>query len=140
MHASAPETIDAGPVQHLRTTVEGDLHGLPLGDVALALHPTPAVCGTPREAARAVIARVEAHQRGLYTGFWGPWSADGRTALYVNLRCLQVFHDRASLFVGAGITAGSDAHAEWEETTQKASTWSLPIEALGRGPVTSPPR
>jgi isochorismate synthase len=140
VHAGAPETIDAGPVQHLRTTVEGELSGVPLGDVALAIHPTPAVCGAPRDAARAVIGQVEAHDRRLYTGFWGPWSADGHTALYVNLRCLQLFHDRASLLVGAGITAGSDAHAEWDETTQKASTWSLPIETLGRGPVTSPPR
>jgi isochorismate synthase len=140
VRAGAPETINAGPVQHLRTTVEGELHGVPLGDVALAIHPTPAVCGAPRDVARAVIGRVEAHDRRLYTGFWGPWSADGHTALFVNLRCLQLFNDQASLLVGAGITAGSDAHAEWEETTQKASTWSRPIGALGRGPVISPPR
>jgi len=131
VHAGAPETINAGPVQHLRTTVEGELHGVPLGDVALAIHPTPAVCGAPREAARSVIRQVEAHDRRLYTGFWGPWSADGLTALHVNLRCLQMFPGTASLFVGAGITAGSDASGEWDETAHKASTWTRLIEALG---------
>ena len=133
VHAGAPVTIDAGPVQHLRTLVEGELHGVPLGDVALAVHPTPAVCGAPRDSARALIQQVEPHDRRLYTGFWGPWSADGLTALYVNLRCLQVFPGTASLLVGAGITAGSDASAEWEETTHKASTWTRLIEALGVG-------
>lgn len=133
VHAGAPATIDAGPVQHLRTLVEGDLHGVPLGDVALAVHPTPAVCGAPREAARALIQRVEPHDRRLYTGFWGPWSADGLTRLHVNLRCIQLFPGSASLLVGAGITAGSEAQAEWEETTHKASTWTRLIEALGAG-------
>jgi isochorismate synthase len=131
VHAGTPTTIDAGPVQHLRTLVEGDLGDVPLGDVALAVHPTPAVCGAPREAALALIAQVEPHDRRLYTGFWGPWSADGHTALYVNLRCLQVLPGTASLLVGAGITAGSDAAAEWEETAQKARTWTRLIEALG---------
>ena len=40
-------------------------------DLAVALHPTPAVCGTPTVAARAAIAGIEAFDRGFYTGMVG---------------------------------------------------------------------
>jgi isochorismate synthase len=135
-----PETITAGTVQHLRSTVEAGLEEVPLADVLLALHPTPAVGGTPRNAAMDLIRTLEDHERRLYTGFWGPWSADGTTELFVNLRCLQVFPDKALLYVGAGITAGSDADLEWTETAHKARTWLPLIDALDDAPVSSTPR
>ena len=126
-----PETIGAGEVVHLRSRIEADLGDGALSDVVLALHPTPAVCGTPREAAREFIRDHEAHDRGCYAGFWGPWYPDGRTELYVNIRCLRHAGDRGVIFTGAGITSGSDPQKEWEETEQKAQTWLRPISALG---------
>ena len=75
-------------------------------------------------------AEHEAHERGCYTGFWGPWNPDGRTELYVNIRCLRHMDGKAVIFTGAGITAGSDPQKEWEETEQKAQTWLRPIAAL----------
>lgn len=128
--AYPPETIGAGEVVHLRSRIEADLGGATLSDVVLALHPTPAVCGTPRDAALNSIRASEAHDRRLYTGFWGPWCPDGRTDLYVNIRCLLHTGENAVIFTGAGITEGSDPHKEWEETEQKAQTWLRPIEAL----------
>lgn len=119
-----PEVMAAGEVAHLRTRVEADLGEHPLSDLVLALHPTPAVCGTPREAARAFIGKNEEHDRGLYTGFWGPWCPDGRTELYVNIRCFRHGGGRATVFAGAGITGGSDPLLEWAETEQKASIWT----------------
>jgi isochorismate synthase len=129
--AFPPETIGAGEVVHLRSRIEADLGEGTLSDVVLALHPTPAVCGTPRDTAREFIHQYEAHDRGCYTGFWGPWYPDGRTELYVNIRCLHHAVDHAVVFAGAGITSGSDPQKEWEETEQKAQTWLRPIEALG---------
>ncbi len=125
-----PEVIRAGHVAHLRTTIHADLGTRTLGEVVLALHPTPAVCGTPKTKARAFIAKHEKHDRELYAGFWGPWSPDEVTELFVNIRCMRVFADSATLYVGAGITAGSEAGAEWNETEQKAQTWLRPIAAL----------
>ncbi|MCB0763665.1 MAG: chorismate-binding protein [Flavobacteriales bacterium] len=118
-----PEVVHAGNVAHLRTVVEADLGGRALSEVVLALHPTAAVCGTPREAAMAFIAATERHERSLYSGFWGPWSADGETELFVNLRCMQAHGTAVTLFVGAGIVPGSDPEQEWEETEHKANTW-----------------
>ena len=131
--ARGPEVVRAGQVAHLRTSIHADLGDRLLSDLVLALHPTPAVCGSPRPEAKAFIKGHEQHERRLYAGFWGPWSPDGYTELFVNIRCMQVFEREATLHVGAGITAGSDPEAEWAETEQKARTWLDPIHALRAG-------
>lgn len=118
-----PEVMLAGPVAHLRTVLEADLGDCILGELVLALHPTPAVCGTPTAAAHTFIAGHEKHQRSLYSGFWGPWNADGPTELFVNLRCMHAVAGKVQLYTGAGITAGSDPELEWAETERKARTW-----------------
>lgn len=118
-----PEVLEAGPVAHLHTTLEADLGDCILGELVLALHPTPAVCGAPTALARKFINAHEQHQRSLYTGFWGPWNADGPTELFVNLRCMHATPGNMQLYAGAGITAGSDAEMEWTETTRKAGMW-----------------
>ncbi|MFT3884175.1 MAG: chorismate-binding protein [Flavobacteriales bacterium] len=118
-----PSVRKAGPVAHLHTVLEADLGERLLSELVLALHPTPAVCGTPTDAAQQFIAQHETHDRGLYTGFWGPWNADGPTDLFVNIRCMRIHGGSAELHVGAGITAGSDPAAEWEETEHKADSW-----------------
>jgi isochorismate synthase len=128
--ARGPSVVKAGQVAHLRTFIHADLGDKMLSDLVLALHPTPAVCGSPRSMAKAFIAANEQHDRALYAGFWGPWSPDGFTELFVNIRCMRVFDDQATLYVGAGITAGSDPQAEWNETEQKAQTWLKPIAGL----------
>lgn len=117
-----PQVMQAGPVAHLRTVLEADLGETLLGDLILELHPTPAVCGSPTRNAHGFIAANEKHDRSLYAGFWGPWNAEGPTELFVNLRCLRYVTGKAQLFVGAGITAGSDPEMEWTETERKAET------------------
>lgn len=125
-----PQVTAANEVAHLHTRMQADLHGTPLSDLVLALHPTPAVGGWPKAPAIAFIRTNEAHDRGLYTGFWGPWNPDGRTDLFVNIRCMRLQEDHGLLYVGAGITAGSDAAAEWNETEEKAQAWVRPIAGL----------
>ena len=123
------EVMHAGELAHLRTVIETDLNDLPLSELVIALHPTPAVCGTPREAAKAFIAANEAHDRSLYAGFWGPWCPDGRTELFVNIRCLHAADGKAVVFAGAGITADSDPDGEWKETVAKAAVL---LDAIAR--------
>jgi anthranilate/para-aminobenzoate synthase component I len=48
----------------------------------------------------------------------------------VNIRCSQAINDELELAVGGGITSGSNASHEWEETEHKARTWTRIIEAL----------
>lgn len=116
-----PELVSLSSVTHLATSVTGRL-GQPaptaLGLVA-ALHPTPAVGGSPRDAALAAIAELEGFDRGLYAGpvGWVDRRGDGDWA--VALRCARVDGRRAVLSAGAGIVAGSDPEQEWTETQAK---------------------
>lgn len=118
-----PEVLAAGPVAHLRTRITAHVDGRAIEELVTAIHPTPAVCGIPTNVARERIAALEDRERELYAGFWGPWSADGRMDLFVNIRCMRIHHDHAELHVGAGITAGSVPALEWEETEYKAESW-----------------
>lgn len=127
--ADGPRVLKAGPVAHLHTILEAELGKVPLMDLVVRLHPTPAVGGAPKEAAHRFILKHEKHDRSLYTGFWGPWNLDGATELFVNLRCMRHQAGQTQLLVGAGITAGSDAPMEWIETERKAHTWLRALEA-----------
>jgi isochorismate synthase len=119
--AGATETIQVGPVEHLRTPISGG----PLSDAlaaAQALHPTPAVCGLPRQRALEYIRTHEPHRRELYTGVIGMLFPDGSGHLFVNLRCMQLAGGRALIYVGGGITPESNPQSEWQETVLKSGT------------------
>ena len=127
---TGPEVHAAGPVSHLRTRFTGPLDHVPVVRMAAKLHPTPAVGGTPTGPAQDFIRNSEMHERRLYAGYWGPWSENGRSSLYVNLRCMEIGRQEALLYLGGGITAGSDADREWEETEAKALTLERPMAAV----------
>jgi menaquinone-specific isochorismate synthase len=125
-------TVDPGPslmrfanVQHLATWITGRLDGRqPSTDqsvlaLADALHYTPAVCGTPAEAAMELIRDLEEMDRGRYAGPVGWVDARGNGEWGIALRCAEVDGRRARLFAGCGIVAGSDPAAELAETQAK---------------------
>ena len=121
-----PMTVRAANLTHLCTTFKvdtktTDFHDL--GGVMLnLLHPTSAVCGMPKEPASDLVNEIESHDRKFYTGYLGPVYINNEIALYVNLRCMELFKDKANLFAGAGVTANSDPGKEWEETELKFNT------------------
>lgn len=121
--AGSTGTRQAGTVEHLKTQYmleskdpEKDLQ------LAFSLHPTSAVCGMPYKEAMAFIERTERFDRKYYSGFLGPVKADGNFALYVNLRCAELYSDGLVLYAGAGLNAMSDAQSEWQETLNKMDT------------------
>lgn len=118
----APDLLRLDGVQHLHTAIEGRLQpGAPPDLLALAgrLHPTPAIGGAPRAAARAFLARHEALDRGLYGGGVGWLAAGGNGELAVALRCALLQGGRATLWAGAGVVEGSEPEAELAETRLK---------------------
>jgi len=119
---SKPYTSGAGTIEHIRTDFEFSIENNQ--DVIIkiieALHPTPAVCGQSKNQALKIIRETEKHDREYYTGFLGTYNIDEKTELFVNLRCSKITNSGFILFVGGGITAGSIAKNEWEETTMKA--------------------
>lgn len=121
IEAAAPSERVAGHLSHLCSRIA--FHSVkPALEIARALHPTPAVAGLPQADALDWIRAHEGYDRGCYTGFLG-WTGNTQgTHLFVNLRCMQLDNGNALLYVGGGITAQSDPHAEWEETEHKAET------------------
>lgn len=118
-----PYTARAGQLVHLKTDFHFTLKDTDhLGDVLQELHPTPAVCGLPKEEAYQFILQTEPHDRLFYSGIIGWIDPQGDTTLYVNLRCMHVEGNTATLYAGGGILPDSTADSEWEETQQKMNT------------------
>ncbi len=119
------QSVRAGNLWHLKSEVRGTL--LPqtgVKEIITALHPTPAVCGIPTQEAREFILEHENYPRTFYTGFLGELNLWGNkeSSLFVNLRCMELKGDKATIYVGGGITAASDPMSEWIETQNKSKT------------------
>ncbi|WP_424493734.1 chorismate-binding protein [Salinimicrobium sp. GXAS 041] len=145
-------TVQAGNLLHLRTDIQGNFGRSPVSNtnsaanlkqVISALHPTPAVCGLPKELAKKFILEEEGYDREFYTGYLGELNIQQvtqrtqnkrnvenlayravkkETSLFVNLRCMKIENDKAILFIGGGITKDSVPKDEWQETINKAET------------------
>ena len=144
LNIGEPETSRAGALLHLKSDIAGDFKtDFNLRSVLEKLHPTPAVCGYPKDLAKEFILKNENYSRQYYTGFLGELNMTtktirsatkrnlehsayrrqrGITNLYVNLRCMKLVDNNAQLFVGGGITADSMAEDEFWETHNKLKT------------------
>ena len=123
MTEKGPYTARAGQLVHLKTDFHFQLKGTGLlGNLLKELHPTPAVCGLPKEEAYAFIPENEGYERRYYTGFIGWLDPEGATDIYVNLRCMEIRSNEAKLYAGGGILASSEVQMEWEETEEKLKT------------------
>ncbi|CAG5002681.1 Isochorismate synthase MenF [Dyadobacter sp. CECT 9275] len=123
---TGPKTVLAGNLYHLRTDFEVDSHALhfpELPSVMLRLlHPTSAVCGTPKTASLRFITDIEGYDRSFYSGFLGPVQIEGDSNIFVNLRTVRLKDKKATFYAGAGITEDSIPEKEWEETEMKIDT------------------
>ena len=130
----SPFVLHLANVMHLATDVTGvisdSLTPADLFALAEVLHPSAAVCGTPREIAKKVITELEGMSRGRYAGPVGWVDSRGEGELGIALRCAQIDANNQKqirLFAGCGIVAGSDPKKEYAESQAKL----LPIrEAL----------
>lgn len=136
-----PHTVKAGHLAHIKTDINGSFKNDQLQQIIAVLHPTPAVCGMPKNKATAFIKQNETYNRTFYTGFLGELNKTSQrkknrrntensayrlqtttSDLYVNLRCMELNHDKVKLYVGGGITASSDPEKEFIETCNKTKT------------------
>ena len=114
------ETYDhiSGNIKHLRTDFKAHVNEEELERIIQALHPTPAVCGIPKDFCRNAIADFEDHSRNFYAGYIKVESTE-IIQYFVNLRCAEFFSNAALIYVGGGITADSSPQKEWQETELK---------------------
>ena len=119
-----PYTTMAANLYHLRTDITFLLRDEgKLGDVIHTLYPTPAVCGIPKDEARQFILQHEHQSRKYYSGFVGPISPQGKTHLFVSLRCMNILPEGiCELYAGGGLLKESEMEKEWKETEAKMQT------------------
>ncbi len=130
LHANdTPGIYTLSNIQHLYTPFSGTLRpGAYILDLVAALHPTPALGGTPRGTALKVIASAEPATRGWYAAPVGWFDAEGSGTFAVAIRSAVSRGRTARLYAGAGIVADSDPDREWDETQLKFRPM---LEALG---------
>jgi len=115
-----PHVLTLARIQHLETKIAAEIpDGVTLLDILASLHPTPAVCGMPRNVARSILTKSEVFDRGWYAGAVGWFGSDGRGMFVPALRSAVSQGLAWRLFAGAGIVPGSDPVLEWEETELK---------------------
>lgn len=118
---SEVKTVQAGNLIHLRTDINAKINQSDKSSFIEALHPTPAVCGLPRDKAEKFIIDNELYDRSFYTGYLGIMEND-IASYFVNLRCMELHEKHVDIYVGGGITELSDPKAEFEETMNKLMT------------------
>src|SRR5690606_20631615 len=125
-----PGLTSTARLWHLGTLIEGELADPAISalDLAVALHPTPAVCGLPTADARRAIAALEPFERGYFAGAVGWCDIAGDGAWAVAIRCARASGRRLTLSAGAGIVPGSVPELEYRETGNKLRTI---LDALG---------
>lgn len=123
-----PETIKSGNILHLKSDIFARLKpSYDLEQLIKKLHPTPAVCGFPKQNSKAFILDNEKYDREFYAGFLGELNMASSkniktTDLFVNLRCMKIDQNQVTIYVGGGITKDSVPELEWDETVSKSLT------------------
>ncbi|ONK59362.1 uncharacterized protein A4U43_C08F5660 [Asparagus officinalis] len=117
-------------VQHLSAQLSGKLRSEDHEfDILASLHPTPAVCGLPREEARQFIIENEKFDRGMYAGPVG-WFGGNESEFAVGIRSALVGKGFSTIvYAGVGIVNGSNACSEWEELDLKASQFTKLLQS-----------
>ena len=124
-----PVVIGTDMLWHLATPITGRVaeDGPSALHLAQALHPTPAVGGSPTREALALVRRLEPRERGWMAGTVGWVDGDGDGEFALTLRSGLLHRDRLRLFAGAGIVAGSRPADEVRETGAKLGTMARAV-------------
>lgn len=126
---SSPYSVQAGNLWHIKTDISATISSdSNWEEIITALHPTSAVCGLPKAAAKEFILQNESYERSYYSGFLGELNVDlatfhtAQSDLFVNLRCMKITENNAEIFIGCGVTKDSKPEAEFFETVNKSMT------------------
>jgi menaquinone-specific isochorismate synthase len=107
-------------IQHLWTPIKAELNNAEdIEEIVKRLHPTPAICGTPREIALELISEIEDYPRGLFSGIIGWYNFDTQGEFAVAIRSALLKNKKLYAFAGCGIVDGSIPQEEFEETKLK---------------------
>lgn len=109
----------SGNIKHLRTDFFAKINEEKLENLISELHPTPAVCGIPKDFCKEKIMEIEKYNREFYAGYI-KIETEEDIYYFVNLRCAKVYKNKVMAIAGGGITALSSPEKEWKETELKS--------------------
>ena len=109
----------SGNIKHLRTDFTAKIDDNKLEELIEELHPTPAICGIPKEFCKEKIIEIEQYNREFYAGYI-KIETEEEIYYFVNLRCAKIYKNQVIAFAGGGITALSSPEKEWRETELKS--------------------
>lgn len=109
----------SGNIKHLRTDFFAKINIDKLENLISELHPTPAVCGIPKDFCKQKIVEIENYNREFYAGYI-KIETEEDIYYFVNLRCAKVYKNKVMAIAGGGITALSSPEKEWKETELKS--------------------
>lgn len=109
----------SGKIKHLRTDFKLKISPDKIDEIIKQLHPTPAVCGIPKDFCKKAITNFENEDRKFYSGY-SKIKIKNEVYYFVNLRCAEIYQNNAYLYVGGGITKDSNPIKEWHETELKS--------------------
>jgi para-aminobenzoate synthetase component 1 len=108
-------------VHQLVSTVRGRLApGLTAVDAVVACFPAGSMTGAPKLRATQLLEQIEQRARGIYSGVFGYFAADGSVDLAMVIRSIVLDGAGATIGTGGGITALSVADEELAEAKLKA--------------------
>jgi len=122
-YPKSPSVLTLPSGHHLISKFEGQLKdGVNDEDILQSLHPTPALGGSPRRRALAIIRKLEGFSRGWYGAPIGYVGRDG-AEFVVGIRSGLACGKKMSVFAGAGVVQGSKPQEEWQEVENKISNF-----------------
>ena len=119
VHYSDPYNHFSRNIKHLRTDFNAIIKEEDVQRLIDQLHPTPAVCGIPKDVCQNKIFDLEQYDRELYSGYIRLETKD-TIYYFVNLRCAKIYENKIVAFAGGGITHDSIPQKEWRETELKS--------------------
>ncbi|MCX7875036.1 MAG: isochorismate synthase [Melioribacteraceae bacterium] len=107
-------------VQHLQTKITATINEkFDIFKFLEEIHPTPAVCGYPKDVSMKFILETENFDRGLYAGVIGWFNKFNVGEFYVGIRSALLKENKLNVFAGCGIVEGSIPEKEFQETEIK---------------------
>ncbi len=107
-------------VHHLVSVVQGELFdNVSAVDLVRSVFPGGSITGAPKVRAMEIIAELEQAPRGVYCGAMGYFAFNGSCDFNIGIRTVQVADGMMRVQGGGGITARSEATAEYDESLVK---------------------
>ena len=123
-------------VHHLVSTVSGRLRpDVGLAALLRATFPGGSITGAPKVRAMEIIAELEGHARGAYTGAFGIFHPGGDLELGLAIRTAVVARGTVRWDAGGGIVADSDPERELAEAWLKTAALRVALGEDERAPL-----